>query len=218
MSLASSRPTARKLIRKLGSAAGVCVVLLGLSSSPALAVNLAPETVSAALAACPGQTFSQPFTALGDSSYYTLVPGSEFNSPPEGWELLGGAHVLSTTRPDGSTGAALDLPSGSVAVSPPVCVTLQYPTARIWTHTLEGRAGVTVSVAYAETKSESKPREVTTLQSTQTGGWELSEPFNVQPQLGGKSEETRQVRFIFAAGGSSTNTQLYGLYVDPWMR
>jgi hypothetical protein len=95
---------------------------------------------------------------------------------------------------------------------------LQYPTARIWTHTLEGRGGVTVSVAYAETKTEAKPKQVATLQSTQTGGWELAEPFNVQPQLGGKSEETREVRFIFAEGGSSTNTQLYGLYVDPWMK
>jgi len=210
----SFRPTARKFTRKLGCAAGASLALLGLSSAPALAGTL---TEAAGTALCPGQSFSQPFTALGDLNYYTLAPGSEFNNPPEGWELRGGAHVVSATRPDGSAGAALHLPSGSVAVSAPVCVTLLYPSARVYAQTLEGKAGVTVSVAYAETKSETKPRQVDVLQTRQPT-WELSDPFNVLPQLGGKAEEVREVRFVFAAGGSSTNTLLYGLYVDPWMR
>ena len=211
----SSQPTATRFMRKLTFAAGTCLAVLGLSSSPALAGNLLTEAVNTA--PCPGQTFSQPFAALGDYHYYTLVPGSEFNTPPEGWELLGGAHIVTTTRPDGSTGGVLDLPSGSVAVSAPVCVTLQYPSARVTTRTLEGHAGVTVSVTYPETKSETKPKQVATLASTKAG-WEASEPFSVLPQLTGKVEETREVRFVFAAGGSSTDTQLYGLYVDPWMR
>jgi hypothetical protein len=214
--LLSPRPTTRNFTTKLASAAGACLAVLGLSSTPALAGSLT-EAVGTVSSVCPGQSFSQPFAALGDYNYYTLAAGSEFNNPPEGWELRGGAHVVTTARPDGSTGAALDLPSGAVAVSAPVCVTLQYPSARIWTQTLEGKAGVTVSVAYAETKSESKPRQVTTLASTRTG-WELSEPFGVLPQLGGKVEETRELRVVFAAGGSSSNTLVYGLYVDPWMR
>ena len=49
-------------------------------------------------------------------------------------------------------------------------------------------------------------------------GWTLSEPFDVQPELGGKSEATREVRFVFAAGKGSGDTQLYGLFVDPRMR
>ena len=44
-------------------------------------VKQAPAKVSAELAVCPGQTFAQPFEALKDSNYYTLVEGSEFNGP-----------------------------------------------------------------------------------------------------------------------------------------
>ena len=229
-----SRPTASKFTKKISLAVAASFAVLGLSAAPSMAhgtdvkapiVKEATAAVNAVLAVCPGQTFAQPFEALGDANYYTLVEGSEFNSPSEGWELFGGAHVLNTTRPDGSTGAALDLPSGSAAVSPPVCVTLQYPTARMWTNTVQGKSNVAVSVAYANTKTASKPKQVGTIQENSSGhgsgeveGWTLSAPFNVQPELGGKVEETRQVRFIFASGGKGSDTQLYGLYVDPRMR
>jgi hypothetical protein len=228
--LSLSRPTASSLTRKIATTAGVVAALLGFAAVPALAgktpvVNEASTAVNAVLAVCPGQTFSQPFEALGDANYYTLVEGSEFSSPSEGWELLGAARAINTTRPDGSSGSTLDLPSGSAAVSPPVCVTLQYPTARMWTNTVQGRSNVVVSVAYANTKTASKPKRVGTIQEEQNGqgdnegaSWTLSAPFDVQPELGGKAEETRQVRFIFAAGGKGSDTQLYGLYVDPRMR
>jgi hypothetical protein len=207
----SSRPTAVRLTRKTLGAAAALLIALAVSASPALA-GTSPETPL-----CPGQVFSQPFLALGDSNYYTLVPGSEFNNPPEGWEFKGGAQVLSTILPNGSSGYALDLPSGSVAVSAPVCVTMKYPSARVYVRTLEGKAATGVAVSYLETKSENKPRQVGELKATQ-GAWEASEPFSVLPQLAGKGEEAHEVRFVFTAGGSSTNTLLWGLYVDPWMK
>src|SRR5437879_13757851 len=126
----SSLTLTRKLPRRLGCAAIACLALLGSASAPALAANLS-EAVGGAQ--CSGQSFSQPFAALGDYNNYTLVAGSEFASSPEGWELRGGAHLLSATQPDGSAGAALDLPSGSSAVSAPVCATLLPPAARIRT-------------------------------------------------------------------------------------
>ena len=113
-----SRPTAFRLTRKTLAGAAALLIALALSASPALAGTSPSET-----ALCPGQLFSQPFLALGDLNSYTLVSGSEFNDPPEGWELKGGAKVVSATHPDGSAGYALDLPSGAVAVSAPVCVT-----------------------------------------------------------------------------------------------
>jgi len=208
----SSRPTAFRLTRKTLAGAAALLIALALSASPALAGTSPSET-----ALCPGQLFSQPFLALGDLNSYTLVSGSEFNDPPEGWELKGGAKVVSATHPDGSAGYALDLPSGAVAVSAPVCVTLQYPSARLYAKTLEGKAGVAVAVSYPETKSEAKPRQVGETKNTQ-GAWEASEAFSVLAQLGGKAEETREVRFVLTAGGNSTSTLVYGLYVDPWMK
>jgi hypothetical protein len=247
-----SRPTARNIAGKFGSAAGIALGVLALSAAPSLAaksvaevttapapavasavapasaaaqVKEAPAKVSAELAVCPGQSFSQPFEALKDSNYYTLVEGSEFNSANEGWGLNNGASIVEGTRPNGSSGGVLDLPSGSYAVSPAVCVTLQYPTARMWTNTVQGKSNVLVSVAYANTKTASKPKEVGAIQEEENDesnrpdtGWTLSAPFEVQPELGGKVEETRQVRFIFAATGKGSDTELYGLYVDPRMR
>jgi hypothetical protein len=214
------RPAAAMSLKKLGPAAGATLAMLAICASPALASKggapgkLAPE-VSADQALCPGQTFSQPFTKLGDSSYYTLVPGSEFNSGPEGWQLLNGANIVNSIRPDGSAGSVLNLPRGSLAISPPVCVTLQYPTARVWTRAAENNDNVIVAVVYAN-RAFTTPKSVGSLEGTQSQ-WQLSEAFDVNPELGGKTEEAREVRFVFAASGRGTETQLYGLYVDPRM-
>jgi hypothetical protein len=218
-----SRPTASRFTRKIACTAGVVAGLLGFAAVPALADEgkvaprkPAPAKVNAELAVCPGQTFSQPFEALKDSSYYTLVQGSEFNGPKEGWELSNGAEIVEGTGPEGSV-SSLNLPSGAEAVSPPVCVTLLYPTARVYVQNVEGGGGVAVSVAYAGTKSEEKPKNVVQVHG-EHGEWTLSNPFNVQPQIAGKAEETRQVRFHFTAGGKNNDYRLYGLYVDPRMR
>lgn len=223
------RPTALKYIRNLGGVAVLCIGLLALLSAsadaapgppappvpPAPTVKEAPAKVSEELAVCPGQTFSQPFAAWGDSNYYTLVEGSEFNGE-EGWELMNGAQIVEGTRPDGETGNVLDLPAGAVAVSPPVCVTLQYPTARAFVQTVQGGGGVTVAVAYGG----SKPRGqiVGQLVGKVIGAWELSSPFDVKPELTGKLEGVREVRFIYANDGKGSDFHLSGLFVDPRMR
>jgi hypothetical protein len=199
MHIISSRPTAR-IARIVGCVTAACLAVLAVSSAPALAAST-----------CEGQTFSQPFEALGDYNYYTLVQGSQFNSPSEGWRLSDGAQIVESTGPDGSRGGVLDLPAGARAVSPPVCVTLLYPSARVYVRNSESGGVVRVAVAYAVTGIVARVAGI----RAQTG-WSVSEPFSVLPELGGAGEETRQVRFIFT--GRSGDTQLDGLYVDPWMR
>jgi hypothetical protein len=205
MLISSSGPTTRKLPRRIACAALGALALLAVSSAPALAAS-----------ACEGQAFSQPFAALGDYNSYTLVPGSQFNGPAEGWQLSGGAHVAEATRPDGSSGGVLELPPGAQAVSPPVCVTPLYPTARVFVDNAETGGSVTVAVAYANTKTANKPKAVTGVQAV-NGGWTLSEAFSIRPQLLG-GEESGEVRFLLTASSKVTSFQLYGLYVDPWMR
>jgi hypothetical protein len=239
-----SRPTASSIARKFTATAGVVAGLIGFAAVPALAapvppvvaptvatpavptvaapeatapVKAAPAKVSAELAVCPGQAFAQPFEALKDSNYYTLVEGSEFNGPNEGWELKNGAEVVEGTRPDGSSGGVLDLPSGSYAVSPPVCVTLQYPTARAYVEDVQGGGGVIVGVYYAGAKTGPAGQPVAQLNAKKGAGWELSSPFNVKPQLGGSEEGVREVRFIYANTTRNSDFHLSGLYVDPRM-
>jgi hypothetical protein len=204
----SSRSTPSRFKPQLGWTAGVCCALLGLSAAPAPAVAGEPT-------ACEAHSYSQPFAAFNDLNYYKLVPGGEFNSPAEGWELSGGAQIIQTVRPDGTTGGVLDVPAGSQAISPPEPVTLNDPTARVWVRDVEGGEGVKVSVAYANTKTALHPKDVGHLHG-QHSSWTLSNPFNIQPQIGGSEEGVRIVRFVFDAGKKG-DTQLFGLWVDPRM-
>ena len=236
-----SRTMASRLIRAVACTAGACAAFAAVTVGPAQAaetqssisapapvvasasapeaatapVEAASPAVDAELAVCPGQTFSQPFAALGDANYYTLVQGSLFDSPGEGWALHNGAAIVAATRPDGSSGGALDLPSGAYAVSPPVCVTLQYPTARTWIESVKGLGGVVVGVYYAGSRPVGGP--VGLLTAPQGAGWQLSRPFQVHPQLTGAEEGVREVRFVFASLGRGSDYRLSGLYVDPRM-
>lgn len=221
--MSSFRHTASRLVRSLACAAGTSLALViamymptaANAAEPATAEEavvaapvVASEKVNAEMAACPGQLFVQPFSELGDSNWYTLVEGSESAAAGEGWELSGGAHVVEGTRPDGSTGGVFDLPSGSVAVSPPTCVTLLYPTARAWLQNVEGAGAVHVEVDYG-----SGGRQVGSLKAGRS--WELSVPFNVKPKLGGKEEGVREVRFVFSNNSARNDYHLGGVYVDP---
>ena len=199
-------------LRDVRCAVSLLTVLLGFWVVPSLAAAAGSTN-----AGCSGQSFVQPFTAFKDSNFYTLVNGSEFATAAEGWELSGGAQVISTTYPDATTGGVLDLPSGSKAVSPPVCVTLLYPTARVWVRDVKGSEGVAVDVSYAGTVTAVTPKNVGQVHGQQTN-WTLSNPINVQPQTAGPGEEARTVRFVFIAGGKTSDFQVYDLYVDPRMR
>lgn len=222
------RPTANHLGRTLGGLVALCLAALVLFSAQAVAHGWhrghwgpprpAPEQVNEELAVCEGQTFYQPFLAYADENYYTLVEGSEFDEGREGWSLRGGAEIEADQRPDGGSGGVLDLPPGSVAVSPPVCVTLQYPTARTWVQTLDGNDGLLAGVFYAGSGNGPAAADWVARLGSDEGEWALSDPFEVKPELGGAAEGTREVRFVFANWTWHSHFQLHGVFVDPRMR
>jgi hypothetical protein len=61
---------------------------------------------------------------------------------------------VTTTLADGSVGTVLDLPAGATAVSPPMCVSSDYPDARVDVRQLSNGPGMKMSVAYTGGKSE----------------------------------------------------------------
>jgi hypothetical protein len=109
------------------TAAIACAAL----ASPASAGIL---TVSATDCADPG--LKQPFTPWGDTNYYKLVQGGSFESGATGWQLSGGASVVSGNESyyvSGRTNSrSLKLPAGSSAVSPAVCVGVHEPSLRLF--------------------------------------------------------------------------------------
>jgi len=217
----------------------LAVLVAGVAASPALAASAAPPAPSAPAAtpaplppappvpakssgvtsvdtsACTDPSLSQPFASSKDANWYTLVPGqSPDQFDGDGWTLSGGAKIVTTQLQDGQTGTVLDLPSGSSAVSPNICVTSAYPTARTDVRDVSGAEGIQFYVSYEGTNTWDNPQNTGQVHGQQSD-WTLSDPINLHP-----SNDTgwQIVRFGFVAGGKNSEFQLYDFYVDPRMK
>ena len=179
----------------------------------ALASVLASLSVTAP--ACSQPILSQPFAAWNDFAYYTPVPGQSVpNFTAAGWILQGAAGVRSTALANGATGQVLDLKSGSFAISPPVCVDLDYPTARLMVRNVTGGGGVHAFVSYAGPTSWGKPRDGGSAHG-KDGAWALSDPIHLQP---GHAPGWQLVRFGLLPDGRNSEFQIYNFYIDPYAR
>jgi hypothetical protein len=165
--------------------------------------------------ACSNPLLTQPFLSSKDSNWYTLIPGqTPGNFAGTGWQFSGGARIITTTLADGSTSSVLDLPSGSAAVSPTMCVTSDYPTARTMVRDVKGSEGVFFYVSYEGTSTWTSPKNTGQVHGQQTA-WSLATPVNVQPS---NTSGWQPVRFTFIAGGKTSEFQLYNIYIDPHCR
>jgi hypothetical protein len=188
-------------------AAGLAVLFAAVAGGSAQAAT--PVTQEAC--SQPDYSFSQPFSSVKDTNWYTLAPGQSVNSfDGTGWTLSGGAKLVTTTLADGSTGTVLDMPAGSTAVSPPMCVSAAYPSARAQVRDVVGAPSVHLFVQYTNTKSWVKPLAVGTFAGKTQ--WVNSQPLNLHPgNLYGWQQET----FTLTGGDNGTDAQVYNFYVDP---
>src|SRR5947209_5968211 len=123
-------------------------------SAPAMAATTTVDT-----SWCSNPTVSQYLSPFKDSNWYSYMPGESNDSfDGSGWTLSGGASLKTVTLADGQTGTVLDLPSGSKAVSPAICVNNSYPTARTRVRDLIGAEGVQFYVSYEGTATWSTPK------------------------------------------------------------
>jgi hypothetical protein len=178
------------------------------------AAGAASAQASVDTSQCQVPQYFQPFAYANDSNWYTTLPGeSEDSFVGEGWTLSGGAKVVTTTLSDGGTGQVLDLPSGSRAVSPVICVMSSYPTARGLVRNVKGSEGVFFYVEYEGTNTWEHPKNTGQIHGEQSA-WTLVTPVNLQPygMLG-----WQPMRITLVPGGNSSDFEVYNLYVDPRM-
>ena len=193
---------------------GVCGILTTavacLSAGPAMATPINTSGMAwGDTSSCSNPALTQPFLSVGDSNWYTLAPGEtpgSFNGA--GWTLSSGASIQAAQN---GAGSVLDLPSGSQAISPPMCVASDYPTARTMVRNVIGAEGVQVFVAYAGTKSMINAQGAGAVHG-QHAAWTLSNAFNIHP---GNLPGWQLVRFTLVPGGRSSDFQVYNFYVDP---
>jgi hypothetical protein len=187
---------------------GLGAMIAAFAAAPAQAT----EAVDTSM--CSEGEFSQPFLSYNDSNWYTPLPGESFDSfEGSGWELSGGATVQTTTLADGSTGTVLDLPSGSRAVSPTVCVTSSYPAARTMVRDVVGSEGVQFYVSYAGTNTWNNPKNTGQVHGSNTS-WTLANPVHLQPQ---DTPGWQPMRITLVPGGKTGLFEIYNLYIDPRM-
>lgn len=182
------------------------------SGTPATSVNAS---------SCANPPLTQPFLAWGDSNWYALAPGETADAfGGAGWTLTGGAKIVTTTLQDGTTGSVLDLPRGSKAVSPTVCLTSAYPTARMMIRNVSGSNGGSVgfSVSYTGTSTANSPLQTGSFNTTGSAGvargWFLSAPADLDPST---SPGWQLMKITLTADGPK-EFQAYNLYLDPMMR
>jgi hypothetical protein len=188
-------------------AAGLAVLFAAVAGGSAQAAT------SVQTSACnqPYYAYSQPFLSIGDQNWYTLAPGQSVNSfAGTGWTLSGGAQLATTTLADGSTGTVLDLPAGAKAVSPPMCVSADYPTARTLVRDVAGPPSVHLYVSYTNTPSWDQPVAAGAIPGTSR--WSASPPLQLHP---GSLYGWQLERFTLTGGAQGTDAQVYNFYVDP---
>jgi hypothetical protein len=196
--------------RSIGLSAIVASALMALAAIPALAAT--STTIPTATSACSAPQLAQLLLPAGDTSWYTLMPGDAVdNFAGDGWRLSGGARIVTTALADGQTGSVLDLPGGSTAVSPTICVASSYPTGRMMIRDVTGAEGVSFAVSYVGTKTAAKPRNTGQAHGSHSD-WTLSNPVNLKP---GTVAGWQQAQFTLTAGGKAGDVQVYDLYVDP---
>jgi hypothetical protein len=186
---------------------------LGLGTLIALFAAI-PAQASVNTSQCSANEYSQPFRYAGDSNWYTLSGGESYdNFGGEGWQLSGGARLVTETLSDGTSGQVLDLPSGSKAVSPVVCVTSKYPTARGTVRNVKGSEGVFFYVEYEGTNTWEHPKNTGQIHGN-ANAWTLVTPVNMQPF---NTPGLQPMRISLIPGGKTSDFQVYNLYVDPRM-
>jgi len=207
------------------------VLSIGVELAPANSTPLGSTpilTTAQSWQSCEAPLIERPYSPFGDKRDYVLAPGGSFEQPgTPGWQLSKGAKVaagddaftaadkLITAHADGSL---LELPKGARAISPAMCVDLNYPLFRFTSRamTTPDNAEILVEVVYPNV---SKPafEELKKFDGKQGSftysKWHVSDEIDLKPDLGGQASGGRLTALRFTA--LSGTWRIDDVYVDP---
>lgn len=163
----------------------------------------------------------QPFLPWKDGAQYGLAPGGSLESTT-GWTLTGGAKLVSGNEPFRVNGAtdshSLSLPTGSSATSPFMCVSTDYPVARLFVK----NGGLALSVLSVEVMVKGPLGTVISLPlgpQTLVGDWKpSSKVLLLTGQTVSLLNGTASIAFRFRPLDILGKWQIDDLYVDPYAR
>ncbi|HSC50164.1 MAG TPA: hypothetical protein VLD16_07870 [Gaiellaceae bacterium] len=204
-------PAVRKTLLAL---TGVAIVAALATASTAKAGLLSTGSASYC-----DPTASQVFAPWGDSSYYARLFNGSFEGGSTGWNLSGGARIVSGNEPffvgDADDSHSLLLPSGSSATSATVCFALADWHLRLFARNVGSTRGqLHVQVVVPSLLGVLSVLDGGTVSAGDT--WQPSPRLalllsNVTSLLG-----TKAVAFRFTPVGTGAAFQLDDVYLDPW--
>jgi hypothetical protein len=179
---------------------------LGVFAVPAAQANV----LSLLPGSCGNQAVSQPFTAYGDNSNYTPVPGGDFAAGSIPWSTTGAASAA---------GGAMSLPAGSSALSPANCTSIYHPTLRLFVlNTGSSSSRLTVEALYPGLLGGVQTAKIGEL--TGSSSWSPSPALSIQGVnlLATLSLGRTAIAFRFIPADDTGNWSISSVYLDPFGR
>jgi uncharacterized membrane protein len=171
-----------------------------------------------ALAACPAQALSTPFSQWDDGHSYFPVPGGSFEGSAEqvGWSLSG-ASLSPGNEPfsaDGSADAqSLRIDGGGSATSPYFCVDSTMSSLRFFAQQLAAGSDLEVT-ALVRTRYGVLAVPVAELADGSMPAWAPTQPFGGETRALGDDCVMAALRFSVPASAGSW--QVDDVYIDPY--
>jgi hypothetical protein len=170
----------------------------------------------------PEPTLSQPFAPFNDLGLYTPVANQGLEAGAASWTLSGGAAVVGGNEPWRVAGAAdshaLDLPSGSTAVTAPICIDQTYPYFRLFAlNAGSEKRSLEIDVLYYDTKGKllsTKPYGY----EAGSGAWKPTPTIAIDVWNRNPTATAAPVSFRFMPKGKDAHFVIDDVFVDPYSR
>ena len=172
-----------------------------------------------ALAACPAQPVSTPFSQWGDSGSYFLLPGGSFEGTADqvGW-TLSGASLASGNEPffanDSGDTQSLTIAGGGSATSPFFCVDNTMTSLRFFAQQPTPGGSLRVR-ALVQTPNGVQSVRVARLMDGSMPSWAPTDAIPGDTS-GLADDQTLMVALQFSVPSPAASWQIDDIYVDPY--
>jgi hypothetical protein len=173
-----------------------------------------------ALASCPAQPVSTPFSQWGDNNSYFLVPGGSFEGTPDqvGW-TLSNATLTQGNEPfyvnDSGDSQSLTISGGGSATSPFFCVDNTMGSLRFFAQEVSAGGGLHVLALVQNSDGSVTTVPIARLPDGSMSTWAPTDPITGDTS-GLSDDQTLSVALEFTVRSSAASWQIDDLYVDPY--
>jgi hypothetical protein len=172
-----------------------------------------------AQAACNYPNAEQVFSKYGDNAYYELAPDGGLEGGGTGWELSGGAALVTGDETSAVNDTAdqveLSIPFGATAISPRFCVDETTPHFRLMTiNNGKQDTKLKVKVLYEFVKDGKLQSKDKNYEIRAAKTWGPSESLELKTD----HEQERVARIVFTPKEREGAWLIDDLYIDPFAR